>query len=217
MHKIKVMIVDDQLIVREGLKKLLELSNNIEVVAEADNGLECIEIIEHESPDVIFMDIKMPGINGIETTRLIRQIPSSIKIIMLTIYDDPELVTNAIHEGANGYLLKNASRDKIIRCIKHVTQDDAFLDPLVTSSVLDHFKQNKTHSTKKKVALLTIREIEVLQEIVFGLFDRQIAHKLHISEHTVRSHIKNIFRKLGVSTRSQAAVKAVSQGLIQKS
>jgi DNA-binding NarL/FixJ family response regulator len=217
MDKIKIMIVDDQLIVREGLKKLLEISDDIKVVAEASNGFECLEFIEETKPKVILMDIKMPGINGIETTRLIRQNNSDIKIIMLTIYDDPELVTSAIHEGANGYLMKNVTRNKIMRCINHVIQDGAFLDPFVTSSVLDHIKNNKPHSKKEDVPLLTKRELEVLEKIVSGLIDKEIADKLHISEHTVRSHIKNIYRKMGVSTRAQAAVKAISKGIIQES
>ena len=217
MDKIKIMIVDDQLIVREGLKKLLEISDDIKVVAEASNGLECIDFIKITRPKVILMDIKMPGINGIETTRLIRQNHSDIKIIMLTIYDDPELVTSAIQEGANGYLMKNATRDKIMRCITHVIQDGAFLDPYVTSSVLDHIKNKKPLPDKEEASVLTKRELEVLQKIVSGLIDKEIAENLHISEHTVRSHIKNIYRKMGVSSRAQAAVRAVSKGIIQES
>jgi len=216
MKKIRVMIVDDQLIVREGLKKLLEISDNIEVVAEASSGLDCIELIEKAKPKIILMDIKMPGINGIETTRLIRKRHSEIKIIILTIYDDPELVTSAIHEGANGYLMKNATREKIMRCINHVIHESAFLDPFVTSSVLEHIKQNNGSPTSEGDSILTKRELEVLEKIVSGLIDKEIAGNLHISEHTVRSHIKNIYRKMGVSTRAQAAVKALTKGIIHE-
>lgn len=215
MNKIRVMIVDDQLIVREGLKKLLEISDHIRVVAEASSGLDCIDLLEKVKPEIVLMDIKMPGINGIETTRLIRQHHAEIKIIMLTIYDDPELVTSAIHEGANGYLMKNATRDKIMRCINHVIHEGAFLDPYVTSAVLEHIKQDKARSINEEDAVLTKRELEVLQKIVSGLIDKKIAEKLHISEHTVRSHLKSIYRKMGVSSRAQAAVKAVSKGIIQ--
>jgi two-component system response regulator DegU len=217
MKKIRVMIVDDQLIVREGLKKLLEISDNIEVVAEASSGLDCIELIEKAKPKIILMDIKMPGINGIETTRLIRKRHSEIKIIILTIYDDPELVTSAIHAGANGYLMKNATREKIMRCINHVIHESAFLDPFVTSSVLEHIKQNNGSPTSEGDSILTKRELEVLEKIVSGLIDKEIAGNLHISEHTVRSHIKNIYRKMGVSTKAQAAVKALTKGIIHES
>lgn len=216
MKNIRIMIVDDQLIIREGLKKLLEIDENIVVVSEASNGLECMEIIEENRPEVILMDIKMPGINGIETTRLIHQKYPEIKIIILTIYDDAGFVTSAINEGASGYLMKNASRNKIMQCLKHVVDEGSFLDPVVTTSVLDFVKHDKVKSEKRSIAL-TKREIEVLQSLVSGLIDKQIADKLFISEHTVRSHIKNIYRKMGVSSKAQAAVKAINKGIVSPS
>ncbi len=214
MSKIKVMIVDDHLIVREGLRRLLQLDEHIEVVSEASNGIECLNLVDASSPDIVFMDVKMPGISGIDTTRLIREKHPNVKVIMLTIHDDEELVTNAIRAGANGYVLKNALRHELVRAIHHVMKGQAFLDPSVTSPILDQIKQKKSCLHIDKEISLTRRELEVLQAIVSGLTDRQTAEVLHLSEHTVRSHTKSIYRKLGVSSRSQAAVQALRQGII---
>ena len=186
----------------------------MEVVAEASNGLECLNLVDDYGPDIVFMDVKMPGISGIHTTRLIRQKHADIKVIMLTIYDDDELVTDAIRAGASGYVMKNALLGDLMAAIHHVMKGQAFLDPAVTSTVLDQIKKEKSSGRTDDQTPLTRRELEVLQAIVLGLTDREIAKLLHISEHTVRSHIKRIYRKLSVSSRSQAAVQAIHQGIV---
>ncbi len=214
MKKINVMIVDDHLVVREGLRQLLELEDDIEVVAEAGSGLECLEILEDSCPDLIFMDIRMPGINGIETTRLVcRQCPDT-KIIMLTIYQDNQHIAEAIQAGAKGYVLKDVKRENLINIIHHVIQDGAFLDPAVASELFDHIKNATTTSMEGEKPRFTRRELEVLKLLVDGRKDREISEFLYISEHTVRSHIKSLFRKLGVSSRSQAVAKAIQGNLI---
>ncbi len=213
---IKVMIVDDHLVVREGLKQLLEIDNDIKVIAEVSSGLECLQLLERVSPDVIFMDIKMPGISGIETTRLICQRYPYMKIIMLTIYGDGQYVTEALHAGAKGYILKKVEREELINVIRHVMENGAFLDPAVTATVLNHFKSDQIPLKHQEGPPLTQRELEVLKGIVAGHTDRKIAESLFISQHTVRTHIKNLYRKLDVSSKSQAVAKAIHNNIIAK-
>ncbi len=217
MKKINVMIVDDHLVVREGLRQLLELEDDIEVVAEAGSGLECLDRLEESCPDVIFMDIRMPGINGIEATRLVRRRCPHSKIIMLTIYQDNHHIAEAIQAGANGYVLKDVKRENLINIIRHVVEDGAFLDPAVAAHLFNHIKNTKTSSLQEEKPPFTRRELEVLQLLVDGRKDRDISALLHISEHTVRSHLKNMFRKLGVTSRSQAVAKAIQGDLITTS
>jgi len=216
LKKIKIMVVDDHLVVRQGLRQLLEISDDLKVVGEASIGLQCLDLIDVLSPDIVFMDIKMPGISGIETTRLIRQKHADVKVIMLTIYDDAELVTNAIRAGANGYLMKNALREELMTAIRQVMKGQAFLDPSVTATLVDQIQKKNSALNVAEKTPLTRRELEVLQAVVSGLTDRETAELLHISEHTVRSHIKGIYRKLSVSSRSQAAVKAIQQRMVEK-
>ena len=215
MNKKKIMIVDDHLVVREGLRQLLETVDHIEVVAEASSGFECLELIEKSSPDIILMDVKMPGINGIETTRLVCEKYPNVKVIMLTIYDDDQFVKEAIRVGAKGYILKKVERDELIKIIDHVIEDRAFLDPNVTASVFGRLREEKeTFHGKTQNTSLTRRELEVLKCVVEGHIDRAISEVLYISEHTVRSHIKSIFRKMQVSSRSQMVAKALRDEII---
>jgi two-component system response regulator DegU len=214
--KLKTMIVDDHLVVREGLKQLLEVDGEIQVIAEASNGLECLRQLDKQSPDLIFMDVRMPGISGIDTTRLIRQKYPRIKIIMLTIYDDDQYVTEAIQAGANGYVLKKVQRDELIQIIRLVMGNQAFLDPSVTAKVFNLLKGDKNGPESDEKVSLTHRELEILKGMVAGHTDRQIGDFLHISEHTVRSHIKSLYRKLRVSSKSQAVAKALKYEIIRE-
>jgi DNA-binding NarL/FixJ family response regulator len=213
--KLKTMIVDDHPVVREGLKQLLEVDGEIQVIAEAGNGLECLRQLDKHSPDLIFMDVRMPGISGIETTRLIHQKYPRIKIIMLTIYDDDQYVTGAIQAGANGYVLKKVLRDELIQIIHLVMGNQAFLDPSVTAKVFNLLKRGKNTPERDEKVSLTHRELEILKGIVAGHTDRKIGEFLHVSEHTVRSHIKSLYRKLRVSSKSQAVAKALQYKIIQ--
>jgi len=215
MSKIKVMIVDDHLVVREGLKQLLEVGDSIQVIAEASSGLECLQLLEKCSPDLIFMDVRMPGISGIETTRLICHKYSHVKVIMLTIYEDDQYVTEAIQAGARGYVLKKVNRDELIKIIQHVMEDQAFLDPSVTATVFNRLKRGTRALAEAEKILLTQRELEVLKGIVAGHSDRVIAKSLYISKHTVRSHIKSLYKKLRVSSKAKAAAKALQDKIIQ--
>jgi len=211
---LRVMIVDDHPVVREGLKQLLETEDDIKVVAEATNGLECLRLLERIHTDLIFMDIRMKGISGIETTQLICQKYPQAKVIILTIYEDDQYVTEAIQVGAKGYVLKNINRDELIKIARHVMEGKAFLDPGITTTIFNHLKQGEKNLEKEKKAQLTQRELEILKGIVAGQTDHTIGESLYISKHTVRSHIKSLYRKLGVSSKSQAVAKALHNGLI---
>jgi two-component system response regulator DegU len=214
--RIKVMIVDDHLVVREGLKQLLEIDPGIEVVAEAESGSECLSLIQKVRVDIVLMDIRMPGIGGIDTTRIIAQKYPQIKVIMLTIYDDDQFVTEAIEAGAKGYVLKKIDGGELARIIHHVMGNQPFLDPRVASSIFQHIQRQKTASDRAEKQWFTKRELEILKHLVGGCTDRHIAQSLFISTHTVRSHLKNIYRKLAVTSRSQAIVKAIYEKIIEK-
>ena len=212
MDKIRVMIVDDHLLVREGLRQLLEIEDDIEVVAEAGSGLECLEFMETALPDLVFMDVRMPGVSGLETTRLVCQRYPQVKVIVLTIYEDDQYVREAIAAGAKGYVLKKVGREELIRIVRDVMKDRVFLDPKVAPALFDHVKGGSPSPDRETI--LTQRELEILQHIAAGKSDRNIAEALHISEHTVRSHIKNLFRKLGVSSKAHAVAKAHGEGIL---
>lgn len=216
MHKIKLMIVDDHVMIREGLKQLLSLEDDIEIVAEASSGLECLELLEKHDVDVILMDIKMPGINGIEATRLVCSKYPHVKVIMLTIYKDDEYVTNAIQAGAKGYVLKKVGRDELINVIHNIMADQAFLDASVTASIFKKIQQKEKWLKGETKAELSLRELEVLKHLVEGFTDRKISEALCISEHTVRSHLKSIYRQLRVSSRSQAVAKGLQDNIINR-
>ena len=216
MSKIKIMIVDDHPVVREGLKQLLGIKEDIEVIAEASSGLECLEIIEEIQPDIIFMDLKMPGISGIETTRIICEKFPHMNVLVLTIYNEERHVSEAIRCGAKGYVLKTASSEELYSAINHVIKNQAFLDPAITSKVIKYLQKDRPISELKKESNLTKREFEVLRYLVDGLKDREIGKEMHISAHTVRSHIKNIFKKLYVTSKAQAVAEAINKGLISK-
>lgn len=210
--KIKVMIVDDHLLVREGLRQLLEIEDDIRVVAEAGSGLECLEMIEKAQPDLILMDLRMPGVSGIETSRLACQRYPHVKVIVLTIYEDDRYVREAIQAGAKGYVLKKVGRAELVRIVRDVMADRVFLDPKVAPALFEHVKGGPGLADRESA--LTQRELEILHQIAAGKSDRVIAESLHISEHTVRSHIKNLYRKLGVSSKAHAVAKAHSEGII---
>jgi DNA-binding NarL/FixJ family response regulator len=212
---IRIMIVDDHQIVREGLKKILELEHDVAVVGIATSGFESLELASQCNPDIVFMDIKMPGINGIEATRLLCQKYPGIKIIMLTVYDDTSYITKAIQAGARAYVLKNVDRKDLLGVIRKVQNGEEILDPALTKKVFDRFRTGTVAGDLLPKPILTKRELEVLSGLVSGWNDKEVGTNLHISPHTARTHIKHIYKKLGVSSRSQAVVMALKSGLIE--
>lgn len=213
LRTMKILLCDDQAVIRDGLEMLLNLEKDIQVVATAQDGAEALELAAQQAPDLVLMDLKMPGVNGIEATRQIRARFPSIKVLVLTTYDDDEWVFDAIRAGASGYLLKDTPREKIIEAVRGTVAGRSFVDPSVAGKLLNQVSSNQTQPASLLSEKLTEREVGVLRLIAKGMNNRDIASQLHLSEGTVRNHVSAILEKLGVSDRTQAAVMAIQHGL----
>ncbi len=209
----KVIICDDQAIIRDGLELLLKLEKDVEVVGMAQDGAEVVELVNSKTPDLILMDLKMPGMNGVEATRQIRTRHPEIKVLVLTTYDDDEWVFDAIRAGASGYLLKDTPREKLIEAIQGTVAGDSFVDPAVTGKLLAQVASKQEQPASIITSQLTDRDTDVLRLIARGLSNAEIAGKLHLSEGTIRNHVSAIFAKLGLTDRTQAAVLAIRHGI----
>lgn len=208
----KVVICDDQAIVRDGLVMLLKLEKDIEVVGTATDGSDAVEIVGKKQPDLVLMDLKMPVMNGVEATRQIKANYSNVKVLVLTTYDDDQWVFDAIRAGASGYLLKDTPRDELVAAIRGTITGKSYIDPSVASKLLDMASSHQTQPTNIITEKLTDREIQILQLIAKGLSNTVIAERLFLSEGTVRNHVSSILAKLGVTDRTQAAVVAIQHG-----
>ena len=209
----KVIICDDQAVVREGLELLLNLEKDIKVTGLAQDGAEAVELATKNPPDLILMDLKMPGMNGIEATRRLQSILPDVKILILTTYDDDEWLFDAIRAGASGYLLKDTPRERLVEAIRGTVEGRSFLDPSITGKVMGRIVNKQVHSPTQITEKLTTREIDILRLLAYGRSNAEIASILFLSEGTVRNHISSILEKLGVSDRTQAAVMAIQYGL----
>lgn len=209
----KILLCDDQAVIRDGLEMLLQLEKDMQVVGSASDGAEAIELASQNQPDLILMDLKMPGVNGIEATRQIRAKFPDIKILVLTTYDDDEWLFDAIRAGASGYLLKDTPRQKLIEAIRGTVEGKSFLDPIVAGKLMVQVASNQKQPASLLVEKLTDRELEVLRLVAKGFPNSEIAAQLHLSEGTVRNHVSAVLEKLGVSDRTQAAVIAIQHGL----
>jgi len=209
----KVVICDDQATVRDGLQMLLTLEKDIKVVGLAEDGWEAVELTAKHKPDLVLMDLKMPGMNGIEATRQIRTGYPAVKVLVLTTYDDDEWVFDAVRAGASGYLLKDTPREELIRAVKETVLGKSFVDPAVAGKLLSRVADRQTQPTTLITDKLTDREVDVLRLLARGLNNAEIAKQLFLSEGTVRNYVSSIFSKLEVSDRTQAAVIAIQHGL----
>ncbi len=209
---IELMIIDDHSMVREGLKQLLELDDNVKVIAEASDGVEGLRKLENIKPDVLLLDINMPNMNGLEMLSIIRQRRMNIKVLILTIHNEIDYLMKAVEIGCNGYVLKDSDSNLLRKAIYSIYNGEDFIQPSLTPS-LNAGLASKA-SMDEKVNELTRREIEVLKLIAEGLFNKEIAAKLDISERTVKNHVSNIFKKIDVSDRTQAAVFAIKNNLV---
>lgn len=215
MKKIRVIIADDHTLVREGLCKILSTEESIEVVGEAANGRQAVELALRTKPDVILMDINMPETNGVEATRIIKGQMPGVGVIALTIHDQEEYLFELIRAGVSGYVLKDISPDMLIQAIRGVARGESFLPPAMTSKIFAEFSRLSILSSHSIGALgLTRREVDVLRLVAEGASNRSIAKKLFISEKTVKNHLTNIFQKLGVTDRTQAAIHAVKSKIV---
>lgn len=206
---IKVLLVDDQSLIRQGLKALLELEPDIEIVGEAENGEQAINLVAQLQPDVILLDIRMPIMDGVAATREIQKRFAKTKILVLTTFDDDEYVSAALQNGAMGYLLKDTPSEELAVAIRAVHKGYTQLGPGIVKKLLTQFSHpTPTHSlpVPSSLAELTPREKEVLQLIATGASNREIAHQLYISEGTVKNHVTNILNRLNLRDRTQAAI-----------
>ncbi len=209
----RVIICDDQAIIRDGLELLLKLESDIDVVGLARDGAEAVALAAQKNPDLVLMDLKMPGVNGVEATRQIRTRHPAVKVLVLTTYDDDEWVFDAIRAGASGYLLKDTPREAVIDAIRGTVEGKSFVDPLVAGKLLEQVSSKKTQPQSLITDKLTRREVDVLRFLARGLNNADIAAQLHLSEGTVRNHVSAIFAKLNISDRTQAAIMAIRHGL----
>ena len=209
---IEVMLVDDHKMVREGMKQLLEFDNEIKVIAEASGGAECLEILQEKIPDVLLLDINMPEMNGIEVVKKIRKNNIPVKILMLTVHKEVEYLLHLMDLGIEGYILKDSDSTELIKAIEAVVKGETYIQAELMPAL--NSKLVKRDTDKDKLDMLTDREIEVLKLVAVGKFNKEIAVQLHISERTVKNHISNIFKKIDVSDRTQAAVFAIKNNMI---
>jgi two-component system, NarL family, response regulator DegU len=212
MSAIRVLIVDDHNLVREGLKAVFDQGNEVEVVGEAGSGEEALEMVDKAKPDVVLMDISMPGMNGIQATKLIREKYPDAKVVMLTMLDQEGYVYEAVKAGATGYMLKNTSSDDLVNAIQTVYEGKALLHPDATAQLLKEFVT--LADNKAKDYGLSSREMEVLQLLSEGNTNKEIAKALWISEQTVKTHVAHIFDKLGTSDRTETVATALRNGLV---
>ena len=211
--KIQVLLADDHAVVRAGIRQFLEQADDIEVVAEADDGEAAKTLIAAHQPDVAVLDIQMPEFSGIEVTRWIRENQREVGVLILTAYDDDPYVMAVLQAGANGYVLKTASPAEIIRAVKDVHAGHSALDAAIMRKVM---AQVGSHATSISIEKLTNRETEVLTAVAQGYTNKAIGVQLSISDRTVQGHLAHIFNKLQASSRTEAVMRAVSLGWLSK-
>jgi DNA-binding NarL/FixJ family response regulator len=216
---IRVLLCDDQALVRSGFRMILEARPDLEVVGEAEDGLQAVHLTEQEEPDVVLMDVRMPNLDGVAATRRIAESRSAAKVIVLTTYDLDEYVYDAIRAGASAFLLKDVQPTQLVDAIRVVAAGDALLAPSVTRRLLDRFARSLPDRGPAPASLsnLTEREIEVLRSLANGLSNAELAEHLFVSEATVKTHVSNLLRKLEVRDRVQAVILAYEAGLVRPS
>ncbi len=213
---IRILIVDDQRLMRDGLRTLLELEQDFCVAGEAGDGAAALQVYEETTPDVVLMDIRMPGMDGAEATQHICARWPGARIIILTTFDDDETIFEALRAGALGYLLKDVSGRDLAEAIRTVAAGGALIEPSIARKVLAEFSRQplSPHLEAPGTAGLSEREQQVLEMIALGLTNRQMAERLYLAEGTVKNYVSALFQKLGVDDRTQAALKAKEMGLI---
>jgi DNA-binding NarL/FixJ family response regulator len=216
---LRVLLVDDQALVRSGFRLILETREDLEVVGEAEDGREAVELARKLSPDVILMDVRMPNVDGVEATRRLTAAGSKARVLILTTFDLDEYVYEAIRAGASGFLLKDVRPAQLVEAIRVVAAGEALLAPSVTRRLLDHFADRlpgAQPAPPAELARLTERELEILTLMAEGLSNAELAERLFLSETTVKTHVSSVLRKLELRDRVQAVVLAHRAGLVRK-
>lgn len=215
MDTIRILLAEDHAVVRQGTRELLEQQDDLEVVAEAADGQQAVQLALKERPDVVIMDYAMPKLNGIEATRHIKAVAPGIAVLVLTAYDSDQYVFAFLEAGAAGYLLKDVSVENLIEAIRAVYAGESVLHPAITRKVINRFSRfDEKAGTRNGLEQITEREIEVLGLAARGMSNRDIAAELSISVRTVQTHLSNIFNKMGVGSRTEAVMYGLRTGLI---
>ncbi len=212
MTTVRLLLADDHRMFRQGLREMIERKTDWEVVGEAANGREALELVERLHPDIVLLDIQMPELNGVAVAQQLAQSHPQVKIIMLTMYREDQHLVEAIQAGARAYLLKDADAQELISIVGRVQRGESALDPALTARVFDALRRLSAREAENEQ--LSEREREILQLVAGGLENRAIAARLHLSEKTVGNRLSEIFQKLGVSNRTQAALVARERGLL---
>lgn len=210
---IKAMLADDHVLVREGIKHLLEYDGSVEVIQEANNGIECIEKLADVSPDILLLDINMPDMNGIEVLEELKRREHPVKILILTVHNEIEYLIRAVDIGADGYILKDSGTAELKQAITTILNGESYIQPSLLPALNSRLINRDID--KEKLESLTKRELEILTQVAGGMFNKEIAINLNISERTVKNHISNIFKKIDVSDRTQAAVFAIRNNIVK--
>ena len=205
---VRVVLADDHLVVRTGLRGMLESDADVEIVGEASTGHEAIEIAASSGADLVLMDLRMPELDGVAATKQLRERHPAVQVLILTTYDTDADILRAIEAGATGYLLKDATRDELLKAIHMAAAGESALAPSVASRLVDRMRSPRS-------ATLSAREVEILELVAKGLSNKEIGARLYISEATVKTHLLHVFSKLGVSDRTQAVTEAVGRGIVR--
>ena len=211
---INVLLVDDHAVLRDGLSNIISLEEDMEVVGQASSGAEALSMIEELQPDVVLMDINMPGMSGVEAIRRIRAKDQKVAVLVLTMFDRDEYLYESIRAGATGYLLKDAPSSDVIDAIRSASRGESTLHPVMARKLLDNISGGKKTDRGSNEDSLTPRELDVLNLMVKGLSNKEIAEQLFISDKTVKIHVSNILKKLRVKSRSQAIIYAIQHELV---
>ena len=206
------MLVDDHALIREGIKQLLEFDGSIEVIEQASDGIECLEKLKTVRPDILLLDINMPKMNGIEVLEALKAKKDPVKVLILTVHSEVEYLVKAVDIGANGYILKDSGSVELKQAIMDIINNDSYIQPSLIPAL--NSRLINRDMDKEKLKSLTRREVEILAQVASGMFNKEIANNLGISERTVKNHISNIFKKIDVSDRTQAAVFAIRNNII---
>ena len=209
---VKVILADDHSMIREGIKQLLEITGEIEVIGEATDGLECLGLLKKVKADVLLLDINMPNMNGLQVLEKINKTQYDIKVLMLTVHNEIEYLIKAIDIGIDGYLLKDSGSDELKKAIFSIYNGEKYIQPELAPLLNQKLVENE--SDLDKIHSLTKRELQILKLIAEGLFNKEIGDRLNISERTVKNHVFNLFKKIDAADRTQAAVFAIRNNVV---